>query len=233
MRNKATVQKSGILALAGNRGNPRRVSNLPAGLYRKVAYSHPEGSTSRAWSRTLVGNKVLIATGAAGELDNQALAHEVRAIFEIGLGAGQGSRMVPGSFTYGKLCGGSALKVASRERGSLTRNDITSIHCVLILNEAEAIHELDLGDLTSAMCLEVSLDVCLGGIAGEVPEIEAGGRDLSHVAGSGVESILNIDLAWITEVSTGPKCTRSLGDTRRECQISGGIVAKQYTSGVR
>lgn len=73
--------------------------------------------------------------------------------------------------TYGKLCVVLAPKVACREEECHTRNDIASVHCVLILNEAEAIHEFDLGDLTSAMCLEMSLDVCLGGIAGEVPEI--------------------------------------------------------------
>lgn len=44
----------------------------------------------------------------------------------------------------------------------LTRNDIASIHCVAVLDEAEAIHELDLSDLTGAMGLEVVLNIGLG-----------------------------------------------------------------------
>lgn len=43
-----------------------------------------------------------------------------------------------------------------------TRNDVASIHGVLVLDEAEAIHELDLGDLAGAMAGKVSLDVGLG-----------------------------------------------------------------------
>lgn len=57
-------------------------SNLPTGLHRKIRYPHPVWCT--AWARwdTLVGREVLIArTRAAGELDNQALTHEVGAIY--------------------------------------------------------------------------------------------------------------------------------------------------------
>lgn len=43
-----------------------------------------------------------------------------------------------------------------------TRHDVASIHCIFILDEAEAIHQLDLGDLTRAMGAEVFLDVVLG-----------------------------------------------------------------------
>jgi hypothetical protein len=42
-----------------------------------------------------------------------------------------------------------------------TRNDIASIHSILVLDKAEAIHELDLGDLSRAMSVEVGFDISL------------------------------------------------------------------------
>lgn len=44
----------------------------------------------------------------------------------------------------------------------LTRNDITGIHSVVVLNESETIHELDLGDVAGAMGLEMILDIFFG-----------------------------------------------------------------------
>jgi hypothetical protein len=77
----------------------------------------------------------------------------------------------------------------------LTRDDVTRVHCVLVLNEAKAVHELDLGDFTGAMSLEVGLDFGLGGIARKVAQVQAGGRDFGHggVAG-GFKPMDN--LAW-------------------------------------
>ena len=49
----------------------------------------------------------------------------------------------------------------SRKDRELTRYHVPSIQCIVILNEAEAIHELDLGDVSSTI-LEVVLDVFLG-----------------------------------------------------------------------
>jgi hypothetical protein len=43
-----------------------------------------------------------------------------------------------------------------------TRNDIASIHSVFVLDEAEAVHELDLGNLSRAMSIEVGFDISLG-----------------------------------------------------------------------
>jgi len=78
----------------------------------------------------------------------------------------------------------------------LTRDDVTRIHGVLVLNEAEAIHELDLGDLASAMGLEVGLYFGLGGIAGKVAQIQAGGGDFCHGGGI-VGNVVPIGgLAW-------------------------------------
>jgi flagellar biosynthesis regulator FlaF len=49
-----------------------------------------------------------------------------------------------------------------------SRNDITSIHGVLVLDETETVHQLDLSNFASAVSLEVAFDVCLGGITGKV-----------------------------------------------------------------
>jgi hypothetical protein len=104
---------------------------LPAGLHRKIRYSHPVWCAPRTRGNALVGSEVLVTgTRAASELDDEALAHEV---------------------------------------GTMEcRDNITSVHCVLVLDEAKSVHELDLSDLTSAMRLEVALDICLGGIARKV-----------------------------------------------------------------
>jgi hypothetical protein len=74
---------TGLLALTGNGGSPMcGEANLPAGLYRKVCYPHPVRSAPGTRGNTLVRREVLVAgTRAAGELDDQALAHEVRAIY--------------------------------------------------------------------------------------------------------------------------------------------------------
>lgn len=106
----ATVQEIGKQALTGNRGNPRvGGANLPAGLHRKIGDPHPERSATWAGCRTLMGDKVLIAAGTAGELDNQALTHEVGAILELRLGARSMGTNYQGSSTYGKLVGMLAL----------------------------------------------------------------------------------------------------------------------------
>lgn len=47
--------------------------------------------------------------------------------------------------------------------GIITRNHISSIHGILILDESKAVHELDLLDCTGAMSGEMGLNVSLGG----------------------------------------------------------------------
>lgn len=54
-----------------------------------------------------------------------------------------------------------SMELRSRQT-QLTRNDIASIHRVLILDEAKAVHHLDLSDLPGAMGREVGFDVGLG-----------------------------------------------------------------------
>jgi len=53
------------------------------------------------------------------------------------------------------------------------RHDVTRVHCIFVLDEAKAVHELDLGDLASAMGVEVVLNIGLGSIAREVAKVEA------------------------------------------------------------
>jgi hypothetical protein len=45
--------------------------------------------------------------------------------------------------------------------GELTWHDITSIHSIIVFDEAKAVHEFDLGDVTGPMLLEVFLDFLL------------------------------------------------------------------------
>lgn len=44
----------------------------------------------------------------------------------------------------------------------LTRDDITGVHGIFVLDEAEAIHELDFSDVAGAMGREVGLNIGLG-----------------------------------------------------------------------
>ena len=44
----------------------------------------------------------------------------------------------------------------------LTRDYITSIHSILVFDESEAIHELDFGDFSSSVGVEVGLHVRFG-----------------------------------------------------------------------
>jgi len=58
-------------------------SDLPAGLHRKICYSHPVWCAPRTRGNALMGSEVLVTgTRAASELDDEALAHEIGTIFE-------------------------------------------------------------------------------------------------------------------------------------------------------
>lgn len=46
--------------------------------------------------------------------------------------------------------------------GQLTWNDITGVHGIFVLDETEAVHQLDFGDVASAMGREVGLNIGLG-----------------------------------------------------------------------
>ena len=51
---------------------------------------------------------------------------------------------------------------ANRYRRRLTRNNVASVHGIVVLDEAKAIHDLHFGDVACAMGLEMLLDVFLG-----------------------------------------------------------------------
>lgn len=50
-----------------------------------------------------------------------------------------------------------------------TGYDVTCVHCIFVLDEAKAVHELDLGDLASAMGVEVVLNIGLGSYSARGP----------------------------------------------------------------
>lgn len=56
----------------------------------------------------------------------------------------------------------SARELSPSHDGLLTWDYISGIHGILVLNETEAIHELDLGYFAGSMGSEVSLDIGLG-----------------------------------------------------------------------
>lgn len=49
-----------------------------------------------------------------------------------------------------------------RRKSKLTWNNIPGIHRILVFDEAEAVHELDLGNLTRAMAAKVFFDFLFG-----------------------------------------------------------------------
>ena len=61
--------------------------------------------------------------------------------------------------------------------GRLTWNDVARIHRIFVLDKAEAIHELDFGNLARAMGVEVVLNIGLGSCKYTVqlamPEVQA------------------------------------------------------------
>jgi len=64
--------------------------------------------------------------------------------------------------TYGKLIRKLAyIPEVTIAQIDLTRNYISCIHRIIILDEAKAIHKLDLGDVTRTI-LEMALNVFLG-----------------------------------------------------------------------
>ena len=50
---------------------------------------------------------------------------------------------------------------SSRFGESPTWNNVSRIHCIVILDKPEPIHELNLGDIASSMRFEVFLDILL------------------------------------------------------------------------
>lgn len=113
-----------------------------------------------------VGRREVSLTGAACKLNGQAGPVHIRSIFV--------HATVSGLLALHVVVAGIHIRKAVDESVSrdfvralcadrdleLTRNHIPSIQCIIILDEAEAIHELDLGNVSSTI-LEVVLDVFL------------------------------------------------------------------------
>lgn len=81
--------------------------------------------------------------------------------------------------TAGKLDGESFSHEIRSVEG---RDDISSIHRILVLDEAKAVHKLDFSDISGTMSRKMGLNIGLGSIARKVPQVEPGGRYLRHVA---------------------------------------------------
>lgn len=70
------------------------------------------------------------------------------------------------------------------ERGvRLTRDDITSVHRVLVFNKAKAVHELDVDNLPSAMGSKVVCDILFCGVTWKVAQVEPSRGDVAHCDG--------------------------------------------------
>jgi hypothetical protein len=106
-------------------------------------------STSGTRSSTLSIGKGIAIPSTTSELNGQALAHEVGA--------------VEGCEKDLLLC----IPPWRNEQCGHTGNHIAGIHSILVFDESEAIHELDLGDLSGAMSVEMGLDISFGGWEGQ------------------------------------------------------------------
>ena len=65
-----------------------------------------------------------------------------------------------------------SIKKSCKMRRQHTRHDITCVHSIFVLNKAKAVHKLDLGDLASAMGVEVVLNIGLGSYSARGPVSE-------------------------------------------------------------
>jgi len=109
-----------------------------------------------------------------------------------------GSKRITAASATGKLNGQAFTHKVGAMEG---RNDIAGIHRILILNETEAVHELDLGDLSGAMSVEVALDICLGCIARKIAQIEPCRGNFGHVDGD-ESALLEVDVL----IATNTRC---------------------------
>jgi hypothetical protein len=60
------------------------------------------------------------------------------------------------------------------------RYDVARVHGIFVLDEPKSVHELDFGNLASAMSRKVTLDILLGDSLGQVAQVQSGCRYLSH-----------------------------------------------------
>ena len=157
----------------------------------------------------MVAKAALPVPGPASKLDGKSLSHEIRSVLVARLAKWSREGRDLERLTYGRLQAHTQISNGVNRLGTtrLTRDDITGIHGVLVFDEAKAVHQLYLGDFSSAMSRKVGLNIGLGScrqrvswiarsdrvtslwtIAREVPQVQPGGRYLRHVAVGSVES---------------------------------------------
>lgn len=97
---------------------------------------------------------------SACELDGQAFSVEVRAVFDQVLLLSR----IEGSFRNLRMAAQwiSDVYKYGQEKPKLTRHHVPSIQRIIVLDEPEAVHQLDFGDVASSILGEVGLDVFLG-----------------------------------------------------------------------
>lgn len=121
-------------------------TDLPASLIWESRDLHAMRGTSRTGNSTLVRSESIAIASSTSELNGQTRAHEVPSV---------------------KGCVDRLLCIRAEETVvGLTGNDITGIHGILVFDESETIHELDLGDLPGAMGVEMIFNISFGGCRG-------------------------------------------------------------------
>lgn len=173
----------------------RNLTDLPASVVGQSRDLHAIGCSARAGSGALVSaTKGFPLTVSAGELNGEAFSHEVGSVLIQSVRISEGCSQGHGSWRRGRCQAGGderanvrkawARRLVSNDTSirrvfellhlrvgaplSLTWNHVSGIHGVLIFDKTEAVHELDLGNLASAMLGEVGFDVGLGGYSGGI-----------------------------------------------------------------
>jgi len=96
--------------------------------------------------------------------------HTVRRTSRTGSSALSSSKRITVASPASELHGQTfAHKVGTME----SRNDVASIHSILVFDKTEAIHKLDLGDLACAMSIEVGFNIRFGRITRQVAQVQS------------------------------------------------------------
>lgn len=111
-------------------------------------------------------SKVVLPAWASGELYRKSLSFEFRSIYQGLLGVVTNGVLVSGSIR--KAMGDQPNILVAAVRAILTRNHITGIHHVLVLDEAKAVHQLDFLDRARPMTGKMVLDFLLRDWMGKV-----------------------------------------------------------------
>lgn len=141
-------------------------TNLPACVGAQSGNLHTVNGSSRAGCLSFLRSKVVLPAWASGELYRKSLSFEFRSIYEGLLGVVTNGVLVSGSIR--KAMGGQPNILVAAVRAILTRNHITGIHHVLVLDEAKAVHQLDFLDRARPMTGKMVLNFLLRDWMGKV-----------------------------------------------------------------